>query len=179
MGINLLPLFGSLFLIWRIWIVEIRLEKLLDFRRRFISRFGNYYYCVALILNLENELFNFMFISTFPLLIISFLSFDVPFFLKFHKEENGLPKKDVVWLYTERALLHPPMLIHLVFIYIAGPKSIIPSVSITSIIIGCILLFGAFFAFDKRALKKEGTGKWIFIAMVASLIGMSIYFLVF
>jgi hypothetical protein len=179
MGNIILPLFGSLFLIFRVWITEIRLEEQLGDYRRFISRFGSYFYCIALILNLENELFNFIFVSTFPLITIAFLTFDVPFFLKFHKEENDLSKKDVIWLYGERILLHPPMLIHAAFIYSTGPKLLIPSVSITSIIIGSILMFGAFFVFDKRALKKEGTGIWILIAMLASLVGMTFYFFIF
>ncbi|MHA1727634.1 MAG: hypothetical protein ACTSWY_02750 [Promethearchaeota archaeon] len=182
-----LPIIGSLFFIFRLWTCEVKSAEFLDYRKHFLSRFGNYYFCIALILNFEIEaqIFNLIILGSLPLLIIAFLTFDVPFFIKCNKENNQnqkkIKQKDILWLYIERALLHPPLLIACILMYISDPRIYVPSFDIIVFITASILVFGIFFAFDERAkLKslKRGVGIWIFIASFASLIGMCIYLLI-
>jgi len=75
-------------------------------------------------------------------------------------------------------MLHPPMLIVGYIIYGFNPKTLIPSIEISSIIVSIILVFGAFFLFDDRALRKEGTGLWLLFGMTSSIIGLLIFLLI-
>ena len=170
----LLPLFGVVFLIFRIWICEVRLKDLLDFRRHFLSRFASYYFCIALILDLRNEIFNFIVLGSIPILTIAFLTFDIPFFVKFHKDP-GVDEESKFWLYIERIMLHPPILIMGYIVYAFHPRILIPSIQFPSVLIAVIIVFTTYIIFDDRALKIEGTGIWLIIGMAGSLVGVVTY----
>ena len=178
----LISIIGSMFLIFRIWLCEVRLKDILDFRRHFLSRFASYYFCITLILSFESPIFNFITISSLPLLSIAFLTFDMPFFIKYKKEnelqENKLNKRDVNWLYIERILLHPPIILANLVIYIMDPKIFLTGFGIDTILTSSVLIFGAWFCFDKRAFEKKGTGPAILTLIISSLIGYTFYLLI-
>ena len=109
-----LMVIGILFLIFRFYTAEIRMVKLLGFRRRFISRTICYAFAFAAIFEFQNLTLNsLMFMATVPYTII-FLLTDVPFIYRFKhimakmKIEN---KSDRAWFLIERMTLHLPEII--------------------------------------------------------------------
>ena len=79
---------GICFLIFRIWLTEFKLKEELEFRRHYLSRFLNYYYCLALISSFSWDIFNFILISETIAMIIAFIGWDIPFFIKFQNKEQ-------------------------------------------------------------------------------------------
>lgn len=172
------------FLIFRIWLTEFKLKDELQFRRHYLSRFLNYYYCIALISSFTWDIFNFVLISETIALIIALIGWDIPFFIKFNKQNYW--QKNKAWLIIERATLHPPMIGTVIWMLFLGLKSFVdPSNLISIVIITVILGLLPYFLFDQRWTKKYITKgvffsfRWEILMIAAvSLIVAVVYFLI-
>ena len=152
MSVTLLVI-GVCFLIFRIWLTEFRLKDELQFRRHYLSRFLNYYYCIALISSFTWDIFNFVLISETFALIIALIGWDIPFFIKFNKKNHW--EKNRGWLIIERATLHPPMIGTVIWMYLSGLKTFVDSSNLVIIIIISLILgLLPYFLFDQRWTKK-------------------------
>ena len=148
-----LLIIGVSFLIFRIWLTEFKLKEELQFRRHYLSRFLNYYYCIALISSFTWDIFNFVLISETIALIIAFIGWDIPFFIRFRKKKYW--QKNKAWLIIERATLHPPMIGTVIWMIFSGLKSFVDSSNLILIIIITIILgLFPYFLFDQRWTKK-------------------------
>lgn len=176
---------GLLYLIFRLWLDEVKLGKELDFRRRYLSRFANYFFSIAMIYSFQNMVFNMIMITSMPAIWVAFLRWDVRFYKRF---KNGIPvssipletKSQKVWMIIERLTLHPPMLVVGSIPYFTGLREFaLGAVSsndigaqILSIIYAMILFFSTFFFMDVRWYKRHRwpTGKIILYALIISCI---------
>ncbi|MHA1796356.1 MAG: hypothetical protein ACTSUK_09590 [Promethearchaeota archaeon] len=176
---------GLLYLIFRLWLDEIKLAKELDFRRRYLSRFANYFFAIALIYNLQNMVFNMIVITSMPAIWVAFLRWDIRFYKRFKKgiSVSSIPletKAQRVWMIIERLTLHPPMLAFGTIPFFTGlRKFALGSASssdlggqILTIFYAMILFFSAFFFMDVRWYKRHRwpTGKIILYALIGSCI---------
>ena len=179
-----LLIIGVLFLIFRIWLTEFKLKDELQFRRHYLSRFFNYYYCLALISSFTWEIFNFVLISETIALIFALIGWDIPFFIKFNKQAHW--QKNKAWLIIERATLHPPMIGTVIWMFFSGLRSFVDSSNlILIIIITVILSLLPYFLFDQRWTKKYITKgvffsfRWeILLIAFISLVIAIVYFLI-
>ena len=148
-------LVGGVFLIFRIWVTEFKLREELQFRRHYLSRFLNYYYGVALLLGFSSNLFNFILIADWLPMIIAFIGWDIPFFLKFKRRTYWKNKKNRVWMLIERATLHPFMIGTIVWMYVKGLHSYVDtSMLLVLVIIGSLIVFLPWFLLDHRWTKN-------------------------
>ncbi len=148
-----LLIIGVSFLIFRIWLTEFKLRAELEFRRHYLSRFLNYYYCIALISSFTWDIFNFILISETIALIIAFIGWDIPFFIKFNKQDHW--QKNKTWLIIERATLHPPMIGTVIWMLFSGLRSFVDSSNLILIVIITLILgLLPYFLFDQRWTKK-------------------------
>ena len=180
-----LLIIGVLFLIFRIWLTEFKLKDELQFRRHYLSRFLNYYYCLALISSFTWEIFNFMLISETIALIVAFIGWDLPFFIKFKKNSHYW-EKNRAWMLIERATLHPPMIGTVIWMFFSWLKSFVDTSNLFLIIIFTIILgILPYFLFDERWTKKY-IGKGVFfsfrweillIAFISFIVSV-VYFLI-
>ena len=153
---------GVCFLIFRIWLTEFKLKDELQFRRHYLSRFLNYYYCLALISGFTWDIFNFILISETIGLIIAFIGWDIPFFIKFKKQNHW--DKNHVWLIIERATLHPPMIGTVIWMYFSELKTFVDSSNlIIFILITIILGLLPYILLDQR-WKTNFIGKGVFFS---------------
>ncbi|MHA1474911.1 MAG: hypothetical protein ACTSRX_07985 [Promethearchaeota archaeon] len=179
-----LLIIGVLFLIFRIWLTEFKLKDELQFRRHYLSRFLNYYYCFALISSFTWDLFNFILISETIPLIIALIGWDIPFFIKFKKQNYW--KKNKVWLIIERATLHPPMIGTVIWMFFSGLKTFVDSSNLIIILIITLILgLLPYFLLDRR-WTTNFIGKGVFFSFrweiltisIMSLILSVVYFLI-
>ena len=84
--LGIFPILGSLMLIFRIWLCEVKLVRELEFRRRYLSRFMGYFFWVAMVLDFQNDIFNLIIITELVGNIIYLVGWDIPFFLKFRNK---------------------------------------------------------------------------------------------
>lgn len=161
---------GALFLLFRIWLAEIKLRDELQFRRHYLSRLVNIYFCIGWILEFENFIFNAIIVTCFPVFIVVTI-WDSNFFLQFRKREYW--SKNHGWLLMERLTLHPPMLIVGIIMYLNGITPYInKSGGFLPYFIGLCLVFIPFFILDERWTKKY---KWPGgIIMLILMMGSSI-----
>ena len=155
---------GIVFLLFRIWLDEIKLVDELQFRRRYFSRVFSYYTCLALVFGLLAYPFNIMVMVAFPILIVTSI-WDINFFRRFNSQTYW--KKNRRWLLIERLTMHPPVVIVALFMMFNGAKNYIqpPNLAIMALII--TILFTPFFIFDKRWTKRY---KWPEALIVIGLI---------
>ena len=179
-----LLIIGVSFLIFRIWLTEFKLKDELQFRRHYLSRFLNYYYCFALISSFSWDLFNFILISETLPLIIALIGWDIPFFIKFKNIQHW--EKNRIWLIIERTTLHPPMIATVIWMFISGLKSYVDSSNLFLIIIITLLLgLLPYFLLDQRWTRnfiKKGvffSFRWEILTIAfISLILTIVYFLI-
>ncbi|MHA1340147.1 MAG: hypothetical protein ACTSRZ_10345 [Promethearchaeota archaeon] len=177
---NIISICGAIFFIFRIWLVQFKLKDELQFRKDYLSRYMCLYFCIGMILQFKNDIFNIIIGAALPLMIISFIGWDTLFFVKFKRRTYW--KKNYGWLIIERLTMHPPMMIVALYWWIDGLKAHIILVNgIFSIIVAIILVFGAFLMWDKRWTEKyiAPTGMNILISAILSVVGFSIYILLF
>ncbi|MCP4760965.1 MAG: hypothetical protein GY870_04225 [archaeon] len=164
---------GIIFLIFRIWIGEFRLKNLLEYRRHFISRIGSYYYCFTLIFAFKSEIFNLVLLISLPLQLISLLTLDMNFFIKFWKENTDVENKEKFLLYLERVLLHPPLVITSIIMWLIGTSYFFnPAPFLSSYLVAFILFLIPWFFLDKRSriISSNTTGVYIFGGVILSFI---------
>jgi len=179
-----LLIIGVLFLIFRIWLIEFKLKDELQFRRHYLSRFLNYYYCFALISSFTWDLFNFILISETIPMIIALIGWDIPFFIKFKKQNYW--EKNKVWLIIERATLHPPMIGTVIWMFFSGLKTFVDSSNLFIILIITLILgLLPYFLLDRR-WTTNFIGKGVFFSfrweiLMISMISLTltvVYFLI-
>ncbi len=176
---------GIVFLIFRIWITEFKLREELQFRRHYLSRFLNYYYGVALLWGFTANLFNFILIADWLPMIIAFIGWDMPFFIKFKRRTYWENEKNRVWLLIERATLHPPMIGTIIWMIFNGLHSYVDaSHLVIYTLIGSVFVFLPWFLLDHRWTKNYiGKGflfsfRWEILLIGVLSIGITlIYFL--
>lgn len=177
---NWVPIIGAIGLIFRVWLVEFKLEEELQFRRHYLSRILNFYFFIAMILNFENSYFNFFINCEIYVITVSFLGWDTLFFYKFNRRTYW--KKNHGWLIIERLTLHIPIIIVGWWMFASDPKNFVDMTQLwDSLIIMIILGFGPWLLWDKRWTENYiYPVKWSILAFtVVSIIGVMIYFLFF
>jgi hypothetical protein len=156
--------FGVIFLLFRIWIVEFKLVEELQFRRRYFSRFFSYYLCLALAFGLGFWPFNVMVMVAFPILVITSI-WDINFFRRFGSQDYW--KTNRSWGIIERSTMHPPVVVVAIYMILTGARNYIqpPNLFVMAIIIFGLVL--PFFLLDVRWSKRY---KWPEAVMVLGLI---------
>ncbi|TFG27335.1 hypothetical protein EU527_18655 [Candidatus Thorarchaeota archaeon] len=147
-------LIGIFFLLFRIWIVEIKLRDELDFRRRYFSRFFAYYTCLALAFGLMFYPFNIMVMVAFPILVVTSI-WDINFYRKINTQTHWMKNKK--WAILERITMHPPVVVLAILMILYDARNFIQPPNLILMIISMIILFTPFFLIDKRWTKRY---KW-------------------
>ncbi|MHA1746723.1 MAG: hypothetical protein ACTSWW_12040 [Promethearchaeota archaeon] len=176
---------GIFFLIFRIWITEFKLREELQFRRHYLSRFLNYYYGVALLWGFTANLFNFILIADWLPMIIAFIGWDMPFFIKFKRRSYWKNEKNRVWLLIERATLHPPMIGTIIWMTFNDLHSYVNASNLVIYtLIGSFFVFLPWFLLDHRWTNNYiGKGflfgfRWEILIVGFASIGITVaYFL--
>jgi hypothetical protein len=179
---------GIIFLLFRLWLDEIKLSKELDFRRRYLSRFSNYYFTLAMIFNFQVMAFNMILTTSLIALWVGFFNWDIKFYKRLYTGGlvSSIPIETTaqkVWMTIERLTLHIPILVFgtiPLFGGLAGIRSFTlgatPSVDlggqVLSTLVAMIIYFATFFFNDERWIHhyKWPTAKIILIAMLASCV---------
>ena len=145
---------GSIFLIFRIWLVEIKLVDELQFRRRYFSRFFSYYTGLALAFGLGFYLFNIMVMIAFPILLVTSI-WDINFYRRFKSQTYW--KKNRRWILIERITMHPPVVIVAIYMIINDAKNYIHPPNLVLLVLSVVILFVPFFLIDERWTRRY---KW-------------------
>jgi hypothetical protein len=148
---------GIAFLIFRLWITEVKLRKELGRRTKHLSRFLSYYLCLSLAFNFKSILFNSVVAGALPMMIISLFTLDYGFFFKAYKIlRNDIGLNKARWALIERITLHIPLVSGGVYIYIKGFLEYVNlSFGMAPIIIGTLLVVIPVVFLDPRVTRKE------------------------
>ncbi|MFW9975910.1 MAG: hypothetical protein ACFFDQ_11615 [Candidatus Thorarchaeota archaeon] len=146
--------FGILFLIFRLWLVEIKLIDELQFRRRYFSRFFSYYTCLALGFGLDAYPLNIMVMVAFPILVVTSI-WDINFYRRFKSQTYWTKNRN--WVLIERTTMHPPVVILAIFMILDGARKYIQPPNLIIMVVSVVLLFIPFFLLDVRWTKRY---KW-------------------
>lgn len=164
-GIGMLVnLLGIGFLLFRIWIVEVKLVEELQFRRRFFSRFFSYYAGLALAFGLSSCAFNIIVMIAFPILLVTSI-WDVRFYQSFLSQDHW--KENQVWGFIERTTLHPPVVMLAIYMILADARNFIIPPNLILLVVCAVTLFLPFFLFDVRWTKRY---KWPEALIVIGLV---------
>ena len=168
-------LLGTLYVLFRLWLVEYKLKEELEFRRHYLSRMLAYFTGLVILFDYKNMLMNFIIIIALPVVIVSIIGWDCLFFVKFSKRTYW--KKNHGWLLVERITMHFPMTAIGILLYIWG----LPTLSVLEVLQFAIytipVLYLWFMVVDKRWSERYiwPTGLNIFIFATLSIIGTSLY----
>ena len=173
------PIFGALFLIFRIWLVEVKVPDALAHKKRYVSRFLTYYYAIAMILSFESAFFNIAIAASVPSMIVIFFIKD----LKYIRRNTGRNVKEESpvrhWMLVERWTLHPPLIITGLYWYTIGLKSVLLSTAppLYLAILSIVFPVATFMIIDCRWSHRKETvlGYAIPIAGVISGLIMILY----
>ncbi len=155
---------GISFLVFRIWLVEIKLVDELQFRRRYFSRFFGYYGCLALVFGLGFYPFNIMVMIAFPILLVTSI-WDVNFYRRFSTQAYWT--KNRRWVLVERLTLHPPIVIIALFMIFNDARNYIQPPNLVIMVVSVLILFIPFFLLDERWTRHY---KWPEALIVIGLI---------
>lgn len=174
-----LTIIGVLFLIYRIWVTEVKCKTYLGFRNRFFSRITCYYYAIGLIFSFQIMAINALVVSSVFSFGSIFLFFDVPFFFNVKKEMAVYPhisKLDIFWLLSERVTLHIPIISTGIWMMFDFTAFINMSRGIIPLIIGVLLFYIPFFLIDARWKEKADwpLGLIIFLFSLGQIGGMAL-----
>ncbi|MBY9003376.1 MAG: hypothetical protein KGD73_05345 [Candidatus Lokiarchaeota archaeon] len=172
----LLPSIGVLLLIFRFWLSTFKLKDELQFRRFYVSRLVNYFFCLSIIFNFKNPVFNVILAVCFPAMIFT-STWDVNFYRHF----KGRPywKKNKGWLLVERITMHPPILVGGLFIYITGIWNYVPPRNLLVFAIGILVVYPSSYFLDIRLRKRYEwpNGRDLLLVMLISTLGFSMYYI--
>lgn len=178
---------GMAFLVFRLWLDEMKLRKELDFRRRYLSRISNYCFSIALIYNFQNMAFNMILTTSMLALWVAFFRWDWRFYKRFKTGGvvSSIPletRSQRVWMIIERLTLHPPILFFGTRPFFTGLRSfVLGSVASTdlaaqilSILYASIIIYAGFFFMDVRWSERYGwpTGKIMLYGIILSCVIM-------
>lgn len=155
---------GIALFIFRIWLVEFRLADILQFRRRYFSRFFSYYACLSLAFGLQFLPFNIIVIIAFPILVVTSV-WDINFYRRFKNQEHW--SDDKTWGLVERLTLHPPVVLVALFIIFSDARNYILAPNLILIAVTAVVLFMPFFLLDERWTKRY---KWPEALIVIGLV---------
>ncbi|MHA1896811.1 MAG: hypothetical protein ACTSU2_05370, partial [Promethearchaeota archaeon] len=165
-----LAFLGVLFLLFRIWLAEFKLKEELEFRKRYVSRILTYYFGLGMICEFKNVVFNLILASSLFMMIISFVGWDILFFIKFPKRTYW--KKNKGWIIIERLTMHPPLITVGILMYMNNIQNYVGySVDVWAVISAFTLVFLPFLTIDKRWTEKyiKPTGMNILIGSLISM----------
>lgn len=174
-SIMILPWIGVCFLIFRFWLSTFKLKDELQFRRFYVSRLVNYFFCLCIIFNLQNPVFNVILAVCFPAMIFT-STWDVNFYRHFKGRDYW--KKNKGWLLVERITMHPPILIGGLYIYITGIWNYVPPRDLITFVIGILLVYPTSYLLDIRLRKRYQwpNGRDLILVMVISTVAFSMYY---
>jgi len=172
----IIPLCGGIFLLFRLWLVFYKLREELLFRSLYVSRLVNFYFCIMLVFNLQSAIFNVIVATCFPAMLFTSV-WDFNFYRKFKSRSYWV--KNRPWLIVERITMHPPILISGLYMYIKGIAQFVPSDNILPFVVGILITFGSSFLLDIRLRKRYNwpNGRNLFLVMVLSTVGFSLYYI--
>ena len=175
----LLPSIGFAFFIFRFWLSTFKLKDELQFRRFYVSRLVNYYFCFSIIFNLKNPIFNVILAVCFPAMVFT-STWDVNFYRRFKRRTYW--KKNRGWLLVERMTMHPPILIGGLFIYLTGIWNyVIPTSQggLIIFVIAILFFYPSCYFLDVRLRKRYEwpNGRDLLLVMVISTLGFSLYYI--
>lgn len=162
---------GFMFLVFRIWLVEYKLVNELQFRRRYLSRFMNYYAGLSLIFALTVDFLNIIVIISFPILAVT-VGWDINFYRSFRSRTYWTKYKR--WMLLERLTLHPPVFLLGLLMIIYGAQAYIRPANLLFIGLSAILLYIPFFLFDVRWREKYNWPQALTIIMLVALSSISL-----
>ena len=170
--------FSIVFLILRIWLVEIRLKDQLGPKRRYLSRMGILLFPLALSSNFSINVLNFLILLAAPTDTIAFIIYDIPEIYSCLKAKEN--KLNWGWLVLERVSMHVPVIV-MFFYWIFSHHIFIYDFSlIADLILAGGISSGLFLIFDPRNPFTEALdppdGKRILFAIALSIV---IYFILF
>lgn len=172
----ILPSIGIIFFIFRFWLSTFKLKDELQFRRFYVSRLVNYYFCFSIIFNLKNPVFNVILAVCFPAMIFTSI-WDVNFYRNFKGRTYW--KKNKGLLLVERMTMHPPILIFGLYIYITGIWNYVPPRDLLVFAIGILIVYPSSYLLDVRLRKRYEwpNGRDLLLVMLISTLGFSMYYI--
>jgi len=172
----ILPSIGIVFLIFRFWLSTFKLKDELQFRRFYVSRLVNYFFCFSIIFNLKNPVFNVILAVCFPAMIFT-STWDVNFYRGFKGRTYW--KKNKGWILVERLTMHPPILIGGLFIYLTGIWNYVPPRNLVVFAIGILFVYPTSYLLDVRLRKRYEwpNGRNLILVMLISTLGFSMYYI--
>lgn len=173
--VSYLPLIGGIFFLFRLWLIFFKLTDELQFRRLYISRFYSLYFALAITMEFRDPTFNALIIGAVPMMLISFVGWDLPFYQKFVSRTYWT--KNHGWLLVERLSMHLPILICGIWMYVTDFHNYVPhSAGVLPFVLSAILLFLPFFLMDERWTSKyiAPTGKSLLFGAIACYLGFVI-----
>ena len=173
----IISVIGAFGLIFRIWLVQVKLKEELIVDQWHLSRTLVYALCLALVLGFGDNLFTLIVAVALPTMIGAFLSYDITFlFSRFQKEEKW--QKNKGWVLIERLTLHPPMIIGGFYAFSQHLPSLLASFPDYGMLMaGIILIYGEFFLLDPRWVIKQDypEGRTILIGAIAETFFINLY----
>ncbi len=171
-----LPSIGIVFFIFRFCLSTFKLKDELQFRRFYVSRLVNYFFCFSIIFNLQNPVFNVILAVCFPAMIFT-STWDVNFYRGFRGRTYW--KKNKGWLLIERMTMHPPILIGGFFIYLTGIWNYVPPRDLLVFAIGILIVYPSSYFLDIRLRKRYEwpNGRNLILVMLISTLAFSLYYI--
>jgi len=152
--IEITCILGFAFLLFRIWLVEIKLTDELQFRRRYFSRFFTYYTALALVFGLSFYPLNVMVMIAFPIILVTSI-WDINFYRRFKTQTYWAKNRG--WVLVERLTLHPPVVIVALFMIFNDARNFIQPPNLLLMMLDALVLFLPFFLLDARWTRRY---KW-------------------
>ncbi|MFW9867038.1 MAG: hypothetical protein ACFFEN_13160 [Candidatus Thorarchaeota archaeon] len=176
LNVILFPIIGIVFISFRIWLVIFKVKDELQFRRFYVSRLVNFYFCFMLIFNFKNPIFNVIVAVCFPAMIFTSL-WDINFYKGF--KSRNYWEKNKNWVLIERMTMHPPILVGGLSLYIIGLQKFIPSNDLVPFLLGILIVYLTSFLLDIRLRKRYNwpNGRNLFLVMFISTSLFSLYYI--
>lgn len=162
---------GIVFLLFRLWLVEHKLVGELQFRRRYLSRFMNYYAGIALAFGLTIQTLNIIVLISFPILVVT-VGWDINFYRFFQTRDYW--KKNRRWILVERLTLHPPVFLLGLAMILIDAQFYFRTPSLHYIVLSAILLYIPFFIFDARWRTRYNWPQALIVIMLVGLSSLSL-----
>ncbi|TFG25208.1 MAG: hypothetical protein EU533_01350 [Promethearchaeota archaeon] len=171
-----LPIIGIVFFIFRLWLSTFKLKDELQFRRFYVSRLVNYFFCFSIIFNFKNPVFNVILAVCFPAMVFTSM-WDFNFYR--HFKGRTYWKKNKTWLLLERMTMHPPILIGGLYIYLTGIWNYVPPGDLVVFAIGILFVYPSSYFLDVRLRKRYEwpNGRDLLLVMLFSTVAFSMYYI--
>lgn len=128
---------GIIFLVFRLWLTEVKLFDDLGFKRRYISRIVNLYFWIAVIFSFKNIIFNIIVFASAPILVVTMI-WDGAFYLQCMRRRESM--NNLTWQVAERITLHIPVVMGGVYMVMNGAHNFVNAGSGYAPVLGALLL---------------------------------------